>query len=44
MDLEGIASVFVVVGIAYLAWHLHKSGKKIQREEKNNAGGIGKTP
>jgi hypothetical protein len=43
MNIEGVASIFVVIGIAYLAWYLHKSGKRIQQQQRDLEGNRAKT-
>lgn len=35
MIIEGVGSFIVMIGVAYLAWHLHRSGKQIIQRQRD---------
>jgi hypothetical protein len=35
MIIEGVVSFISMIGIAYLLWYLHKTGKQIQRQQRD---------
>ncbi len=34
MNFEAVGSIIVLIGVAFFARHLHKTGKEIQRQQR----------
>ena len=41
--IEGVASFVVLIGIIYLIWHLHRTGKQIIQHQRHLEDKGGKT-
>ncbi len=34
MNVEGVGSIIFIIIVSYLAWYLHRNGKKIQQQRR----------